>query len=103
MLVAHLNGVQGVGGSNPAVPTQPTFGPVVNSAAGPSCPTLRRHLSLPPTLARNLFREKHLHQRLVWHVPFVGQGLELLEQRDRKSNRDSLSGRAGDLSGGLNR
>src|SRR2546427_339331 len=98
-----INGVQGVAGSNPAVPTQPTFGPVVNSAAGPSCPTLRRHLSLPPTLARNLFREKHLHQRLVWHVPFVGQGLELLEQRDRQTNRDSRRGRSEVWQGGSNR
>src|SRR2546426_5287789 len=66
-------------------------------------PTLRRHLALPPTLARNLFREKHLHQRLVWHVPFVGQGLELLEQRDRQTNRDSRRGRSEVWQGGSNR
>jgi hypothetical protein len=33
-------------------------------------------------LACDLVSEKHLHQRLVWDVPFVGQCLEVLEQRD---------------------
>src|SRR3989449_5143784 len=47
-----------------------------------------------------LFRS---HQRLVWHVPFVGQGLELLEQRDRQTNRDSRRGRSEVWQGGSDR
>src|SRR5213596_3767019 len=74
----------------------------VSSTAGPCSPSRHRdappassrHLALPPTLAGDLLREKDLHQRLVRHVAFVGQGLELLEQRDRQTNRDSHRGRS---------
>src|SRR5438477_2110097 len=75
-------------------PDSTNLGPVVNSAAGPSCPILRRHLALPPTLAGDLLREKDLHERLIRHVAFVGQGLELLEQWNRKTNGDGRRGRS---------
>src|SRR5438552_7435590 len=84
-------------------PDSTNLGPVVNSAAGPSCPILRRHLSLPPTLAGDLLREKDLHERLIRYVAFVGQGLELLEERDRQTNRDSRRGRSEVWQGGSNR
>src|SRR2546430_11289354 len=61
------------------------------------------HLALYPTVACDLVSEKDLHQRLVRHVAFVGQGLELLEQRDRQTNRDSRRGRSKVWQGGSNR
>ena len=42
--------------------------------------TSSRHFALPPTLPGDLLRQKDLRQRLVRHVPFVCQGLKLLEQ-----------------------
>src|SRR6266699_5090649 len=55
---------------------------------------LSRQLALPTTLAGDLVREKDLHERLIRHVAFVGQGLELLEQRDRQTNGDGRRGGA---------
>src|SRR6266566_3298695 len=53
-----------------------------------------RHLTLPTTLAGDLLRKKDLHERLIRHVAFVGQGLELLEQWNRKTNGDGRRGRS---------
>src|SRR5438128_1007132 len=64
---------------------------------------LSRHLALPTTLAGDLLREKDLHERLIRHVAFVGQGLELLEQRNRQTNRDGRRGRSKVRQGGSNR
>src|SRR5436189_2029806 len=74
----------------------------VSSTAGPCSPSRHRdappassrHLALPPTLAGDLVCEKDLHQRLVRHVAFVGQGFELLEQWNRKTNGDGRRGRS---------
>src|SRR5207249_8403820 len=104
-------GVQGVAGSNPAVPTFATRGPVVSSTAGPcsppghreTWPASSRHLALPTTLAGDLLRKKDLHERLIRHVAFVGQGLELLEQWNRQTNRDGRRGRSKVRQGGWNR
>src|SRR5882762_10828355 len=46
------HGVQGVAGSNPAVPTCGIVGPVGRSAAGPSC--VREHREAEPHQARTL-------------------------------------------------
>src|SRR5438128_9612593 len=64
---------------------------------------LSRHLALPTTLAGDLLREKDLHERLIRHVAFVGQGLELLEQWNRKTNGDGRRGRAEVWQGGSDR